>query len=174
MSLSYNHQAQFSDVIFKIKNFHKSKVDSLEKLSSSYSLFHDLLHLRGCPFTKGEILEDSIIGFLKLFLFPTSMTFQPNILLSFLMRFKIQIDHSAQEQQYQALSLCRDKKQFISFKNRKILLISPNYNRFYGNLERSLFSVLKKMVVITLFFLGGNFTQFQGLAYMHLFFLKIL
>ena len=57
------------------KKFHKSKVDGLEKLSTRAHLFYDLLHFRGCSFTKDEILEESITGFLKFFLFPFSITF---------------------------------------------------------------------------------------------------
>ena len=57
------------------KKFHKSKVDSLQKLSTRACLFNDLLQFRGCPFKKGEILEKLIVGFLKFFSFPFSMTF---------------------------------------------------------------------------------------------------
>ena len=50
-----------------IKNFHKSKVDGLKKLTTRACLYHDLMHFRGCPFTKDEILAKSIIRFLKFF-----------------------------------------------------------------------------------------------------------
>ena len=45
----------------KIKNFHKSKVEGLKNLSPRACPFYNLLHFRGYLFTKGEILEKSII-----------------------------------------------------------------------------------------------------------------
>ena len=48
--------------------------------------FMIFLHLKGCPFTKGEILEKSIVQFLNFFLYPTPMTFQQWFLVSFLMQ----------------------------------------------------------------------------------------
>ena len=61
--------------LLKNQNFHKSKVDSLKKLSTRACPFYEFLHFKGCPFTKGEILERSIVRFLKFFLFQTPMTF---------------------------------------------------------------------------------------------------
>ena len=59
----------------KIINFHKSKVDGLKKLSTRARPFYEFLHFKGYPFTKGELLERSIVRFLKFFLFQTPMTF---------------------------------------------------------------------------------------------------
>ena len=39
----------------KIKNFHKSKVDGLEKLPTRSSLFNDLMHPKGCPYINHKI-----------------------------------------------------------------------------------------------------------------------
>ena len=35
----------------KMKNFHKSKVEGLEKLPTRAYLYYDLLHFKGCHFT---------------------------------------------------------------------------------------------------------------------------
>ena len=53
----------------KIKNFHKSKVDGLKKLSTRAHLFYDFLHFRGCPFTKAQFSQGAIDGihFFQLF-----------------------------------------------------------------------------------------------------------
>ena len=42
--------------------FIKSKVDSLKKLSTRACLFYDLLHFRGCPFTKFQFSQGAIDG----------------------------------------------------------------------------------------------------------------
>ena len=39
----------------KIKNFHKSKVGSLQKLPTRACLFHDFLHFKGCSFINHKI-----------------------------------------------------------------------------------------------------------------------
>ena len=53
----------------KIKNFHKSKVDGHKKLSTGARLFYDLLHFRGCPFTKPQFSQKALnrIHFFQLF-----------------------------------------------------------------------------------------------------------
>ena len=40
---------------WKIKNFHKSKVDGLQKLSTRASLFQDCLHFKGWPYINHKI-----------------------------------------------------------------------------------------------------------------------
>ena len=60
---------------FEIKNFHKSKVDSLKKFFTRACLFYVFLHFRLCPFTKGQVLKKSVVQFLKFFLYPTPITF---------------------------------------------------------------------------------------------------
>ena len=54
---------------FKIKNFHKSKVDGLKKLPTRAHLFYDFLHFRGCPFTKAQFSQGALdeIHFFQLF-----------------------------------------------------------------------------------------------------------
>ena len=47
-------------LIKEIKNFHKSKVDGLKKLSSRAHLFYDFLHFRGYPFTKSQFSQGAI------------------------------------------------------------------------------------------------------------------
>ena len=44
----------------KIKNFHKSKVDGLEKLPTRAYLFNDLMHFKGCHFTKSGLFQKRI------------------------------------------------------------------------------------------------------------------
>ena len=55
---------------WKIKNFHKNKVDGLKKLSTRDCLFYDLLHFRGCPLTKSQFSQGAInrIPFFSTFL----------------------------------------------------------------------------------------------------------
>ena len=43
-----------------MKKFHKSKVDGLKKLSTRAHLFHDLLHFRGCLFTKPQFSQGAL------------------------------------------------------------------------------------------------------------------
>ena len=46
----------------KIKNFHKNKVDSFEKLSTRACLFYDFLHFKGCPYLNHKISwQDKLI-----------------------------------------------------------------------------------------------------------------
>ena len=45
---------------YKIKIFHKSKVDGLKKLSTRAHLFYDFLHFRGYPFTKSQFSQGAI------------------------------------------------------------------------------------------------------------------
>ena len=53
----------------KIKNFHKSKVDGLKKLSTRARLFYDFLHFRRCPFTKSQFSQEAInLGFQKIYI----------------------------------------------------------------------------------------------------------
>ena len=40
---------------YKIKNFHKSKVDGLKKLPTRTCLFNDFLHFKGCPYINHKI-----------------------------------------------------------------------------------------------------------------------
>ena len=42
----------------KIKNFHKSKVDGLNKLSTKDCLFNDFVHFKGCPYINHKISRD--------------------------------------------------------------------------------------------------------------------
>ena len=51
----------------KSKNFHKSKVDGLQKLHTMACLLHDFLHSKGCHFTKWR-LSQKFVGKLS-FLF---------------------------------------------------------------------------------------------------------
>ena len=64
-------KATFRDLLhdLKIKKFHKRKVDGLKKLSTRSRLFYDLLHFRGCPFTKSQFSQGAInrIHFNQLF-----------------------------------------------------------------------------------------------------------
>ena len=39
----------------KIKNFHKSKIDGLQKLSTGAPQYHDVLHFKGCPYLNHKI-----------------------------------------------------------------------------------------------------------------------
>ena len=43
---------------YKIKNFHKSKIDGLQKLSTRAPLFYDFLHFKECSYLNRKISFD--------------------------------------------------------------------------------------------------------------------
>ena len=57
----------------KIKNFHKSKIDSLQKLSTRAPRCHDFLHFKGCSYLNHKI-SFKLVGKLS-FLFQKSFIY---------------------------------------------------------------------------------------------------
>ena len=75
----------------KIKNFHKSKVDGLKKLTTRSCLYHDLMHFRGCPFTKISVFSG---GYRQNSFFSTFLTLPYILEIAYFLTLLSEYSHS--------------------------------------------------------------------------------